>query len=53
MYFHLKVYVILFNSFCVFLLVHIDVFLMFLLLLAIKNNTIIQNNQPHPPVERD
>ena len=43
MHFHLKIYVILFNSFCVFLLEHIDVFLMFLLLPAIKNKTIIQN----------
>ena len=43
MCFHLKIYVILFNSFCVFLLEHIDVFLMFLLLPAIKNKTIIQN----------
>ena len=39
MRFHIKVYVILFNSFCVFLLENIDV----LLVLSIKNNTIIQN----------
>ena len=43
MCFHLKIYLILFNSFCMFWLEHIDVFLMFLLLLAIKNKTIIQN----------
>ena len=58
MCFHLKIYVILFNSFCVFLLEHIDVFGMFLLLPAIKNKTIIENEtedrqyQSHPPVER-
>ena len=43
MCFHLKIYVILFNTFCVFLLEHIDVFLTFLLLPAIKNKTKIQN----------
>ena len=44
MCFHLKIYVILFNFFCVFLLEHIiDFFGMFLLLLAIKNETIIEN----------
>ena len=43
MCFHLKVYVILFNSFCVFLLEHIDAFGMFLLLPAIKSKTIIGN----------
>ena len=43
MCFHLKIYVILFNSFCVFLLEHFDVFLMFLLLPAIKSKTIMQN----------
>ena len=58
MFFHLKIYVILFNSFCVFLLEHTDVFWMFLLLPAIKNKTIIQNKQKinnpsHPPVEQD
>ena len=58
MFFHLEIYVILFNSFCLFLLEHIDVFWMFLLLPATKNKTIIQNkqkinNQSHPPVERD
>ena len=59
MCFHLKIYVILYNSFCVFLLEHIDVFGMFLLLPAIKNKTIIENKtedrqyQSHPPVERD
>ena len=42
-WFHLKIYVILFNSFCVFLLEHIYVFWLFLLLPAIKNKTIIQN----------
>ena len=56
--FQLKIYVIFFNSFCVFLLEHIDVFGMFLLLPAIKNKTIIENEtedrqyQSHPPVER-
>ena len=43
MSFHLKIYVILFNSFSMCLLDHIDVFLMFLLLPVIKNKTIIQN----------
>ena len=43
MCFHLKVYAILFNSFCVFLLEHVNVFWIFLLLLAIKGTTIIQN----------
>ena len=43
MCFHLKIYVILFNSSCVFLLEHIDVFWIFLLLPTIKNKTIIQN----------
>ena len=43
MCFRLKIYVILFNSFCVFLSEHIDAFWMFLLLPAIKNKTIIQN----------
>ena len=43
MCFHLKIYEILFNSFCVFLLEHIDVFSMLLLLPVIKNKTIIQN----------
>ena len=41
--FHLKIYVILFNYFRVFLLEHIDVFWMFLLLPSINTNTIIQN----------
>ena len=56
--FQLKIYVIFFNSFCVFLLEHIDVLGMFLLLPAIKNKTIIGNKtedrqyQSHPPVER-
>ena len=45
MCFHLKIYVMLFNSFCVFLLEHIDAFWMFLQLPAIKNNTIIQNKE--------
>ena len=36
MCFHLKVYVILFDSFCMFLLEHIDVFWMFLLLVGHK-----------------
>ena len=39
MCFYRKIYVILVNSFCVFLLEHIDVFWMFLLLPAIKNKT--------------
>ena len=43
MCFHLKIYVILFNSFCVFLLEHIDVFSTLLLLPDIKNKTILQN----------
>ena len=43
MCFHLKICVILFNSFCVFLLGHIDIVLMFLLLPVTKNKTIIQN----------
>ena len=43
MCFHLKIYVILFKSFCVFLLEHIDVFSMLLLLPNIKNKTILQN----------
>ena len=43
MCFHLRIYLKLFNSSCVFLLEHIDVFWMFLLLSAIKNKTIIQN----------
>ena len=45
MCFHLKIYVILFNSFCVFLLEHIDIFWMLLLLLATENNTIMQNEK--------
>ena len=43
MRFHLKIYMILFNYFCVFLLEQIDVFWMVLLLPAIKNKKIIQN----------
>ena len=43
MCFHLKIYIILFNSFCVFLLEHINVFGMFLLLPAIKNKILIEN----------
>ena len=43
--FHLKIYLKLFNSFCVFLLEHIGFFWMFLLLLAITMNTIIQNKR--------
>ena len=43
MRFHLKIYIILCNSFCVFLLEQIDVFWMVLLLPAIKNKKIIQN----------
>ena len=43
MSFHLKIYVILFNSFCVFFMRStLMFFLMFLLLPAIKNKTIIQ-----------
>ena len=56
--FHLKIYVILFNSIYVFLLEHIDVFWMFLLLPAIKNKKqyrMKQNigNQSYPKIERD
>ena len=43
MCFHLRIFLKLFNSSCVFLLEHIDVFWMFLLLPAIKNKTVIQN----------
>ena len=42
MCFHLKIYVILSNTFCVFLLGHIDAFWMFLLLPAVKSKTIKQ-----------
>ena len=42
--FHLKIYVILFNSFCLFLSEHIDVFWMFLLP-TVKSKTVIQNKK--------
>ena len=58
MCFYLKIDVTLFNSLCVFLLEHIDVFGMFLLLPAkndktIENKTEDRQHQSHPPVEQD